>query len=206
MEKLLKLETIGLALFFAVPGLIIVYVRGQFVPNRRPSLADSSLNYLTLALVYQAIVFPITHAIIAAHVVPWLNYLEWLGLLFIGPAILGGVIGLNARQGWTRSLLAKLKINTSHPIDSAWDWRFSGCETCWVLAVLKDGTKWAGYLGDGSFMSTDADERDLYIDRVYEIGSENVWTAKGSGVWIATGELQSLEFWPTKEEAHDENS
>jgi len=202
---LLKTETIGLSLFFAVPGLIIIYIRGQFVPNRRQSLADSSLNYITLSLVYQAIVFSITDASVGTRYAPWLNNLAWPGLLFLGPAILGGVIGLNARQGWTRWLLAKLKINTSHPIDTAWDWRFSGCETCWVLATLKDGTKWAGYLGDGSFMSTDADERDLYLDHVYEIGSDYMWTPKGSGVWIASGELQSIEFWSTKVDTHDED-
>ena len=198
MDGLLTPEKVGLALIFAVPGLIILYVRGQFVANKRPSLADASLSYLTLSLAYQAIVFPVTQSIVAAKTALWLNTLQWFALLFIGPALLGGLIGLNARQGWTRSLLATLKVNTSHPIDAAWDWKFTACDTCWVLAVLKDGTKWAGYLGAGSFLSSDPGERDLYIEQVYSIDDKDQWTAKGSGVWIASGELQSIEFWPTQ--------
>jgi hypothetical protein len=64
------------------------------------------------------------------------------------------------------------------------------------MAVLKDGTKWIGYLGPNSFTSTDAEERDIYIEHVYNLGDDDVWTPRGSSVLIAHGEIQSLEFWP----------
>jgi hypothetical protein len=40
-------------------------------------------------------------------------------------------------------------------------------------------------------------ERDIYIGEVYlRDPGTGAWTPKGSGVWIAHGEIQSLEFWP----------
>lgn len=106
-------------------------------------------------------------------------------------------MGLNIRKGWTKKLLMKARINTIHPVNAAWDWRFGDCPSCYVLAVLKDGTKWAGYLGSQSFMSSDPSKRDIFIEKVYEIDREtDVWTARRSSVWIAHGEIQALEFWP----------
>ena len=123
-------------------------------------------------------------------------------LLFVLPALLGTLLGLNVRKGWTKRFLNKAKINTIHSVNTAWDWRFGDCKECWVLAVLKDGTKWAGYLGIQSFMSSDPAERDIFIERVYEIDNEtDVWTPRTSSVWIAHAEIQSLEFWPTQQGA-----
>jgi hypothetical protein len=74
-----------------------------------------------------------------------------------------------------------------------------------VHVKLKDGTKWAGHLGQGSFSSTDPSERDLYIEDVYLTGKDDKkWTKRGSGVWIAHGEIQTIEFWPEHREPTDD--
>jgi hypothetical protein len=62
---------------------------------------------------------------------------------------------------------------------------------------MKDDTKWAGHLGRGSFISTDPSERDIYIENVYAVDDADVWTKKGSAVWLPQREIRSLEFWPT---------
>ena len=112
------------------------------------------------------------------------------------PAGLGLLLGLDAQRAWTRNILKKRGVHLSHPIDAAWDWRL-GQEECWVHVKLKDGTKWAGHLGQGSFSSTDPTERDLYIEDVYDTGQDDAnWTPRGTGLWIAHGEIQSIEFWP----------
>ncbi len=200
MGDFLSYEKVGIFLYYVVPGFLIVYARAQLVNNRKLPLADAIINYVVLSLLYQAIILPISLKLKPAEMWTGAHALAWIAVLFIAPAALGFAIGLNARAGWTRRILGKLKVPTTHPTDSAWDWRFAGCEQCWVLVVLKDGTRWAGHLGAESFMSTDRAERDLYVQSVYSIDDENIWTVKGSSVWIAHGEVQSIEFWPLQKE------
>ena len=67
----------------------------------------------------------------------------------------------------------------------------------WVLVTLKDGTRFAGYCGTESCMSSDPTERDIYIESVYDLTDDNVWTPRGeNGVLITAGEVQTIEFWP----------
>lgn len=194
-------EQLGVALYFIVPGLILLWARGKFVSNRRQPFADVVTSYVTLSLLYQACIYPF--ALLRADAAMLTSTLYWIISLFVGPAVVGFLLGLDARIGWSRAILGRLGVNIGHPIDTAWDWRFAGCDPCWVLVVLKDGTKWLGHLGDGSFLSTDPGERDLYIDSVYQADKNDVWTPKGSSVWIAGGEAQSIEFWLKTEDAND---
>jgi hypothetical protein len=198
VDSLFTPDRFSFVLRFLVPGFVILYARNQFLSNRPPPFAEAAVTYIALSFVYQALVFWVPFESHSVSLPTGGAALVWVLLLFLGPAIVGVALGFNARRGWTRSLLSRIGVTVSHPVDTAWDWRFGECEACWVLVVLKDGTQWAGYLGDHSFLSTDRDERDLYLESVYSIDRRNRWTPKGSSVWIAHGEVQSLEFWPLK--------
>ncbi len=198
LEHLLSKEQLGLFLFFVVPGLIILRARGLFVNNRGRPLTDIMMSYVVLSLIYQACIFPATQW--AANLQGTWGWVIWIFGLFVIPAAVGFLFGLSGRSQWLRNPLALLGINVGHPIDAAWDYRFAGCEPCWVHIVLKDGTKWAGHLGEGSFISTDPSERDLYLDGVHRVGEDEVWSRAGSSLWLAHGEIQSIEFWPQNQE------
>ncbi|WP_425335351.1 DUF6338 family protein [Rhodoblastus acidophilus] len=92
-------------------------------------------------------------------------------------------------------------MHTVHPLSAAWDWRFHNTPEHWVLVKLKNDTTWAGYLGKDSFISSDPLQRDLYIQQVFEIGDDNAWTQKNSGVLINAGEISTIEFWPILQQA-----
>lgn len=191
---LLDLDKAQLFLVLAVPGIIILYMRGQFLTGRALPSSDGLVAYITVSLVYYPIALP---------AFAWLQGLTslaaatvWVLTIFIGPAVIGTLLGMNARKGWLQYILRKIGLGTVHPINSAWDWRFVDCKACWVLVILKDGGKWAGFLGSESFMSSDPTERDIYIQQVYELDKSNDWHPRTSGVWIAHGEIQSIEFWP----------
>ena len=55
-------------------------------------------------------------------------------------------------------------------------------------------------------MSSDPTERDIYIQRIYDINDEKNWSPRGeNGVLIAAGEIKTIEFWPyTSQENPDE--
>jgi hypothetical protein len=180
-----------------VPGIVALYVRAQFLTGRLPSIGEGLIAYVIVSLVYHALAYPLAHPLYGADLSIFWNKVGWFLLLFAGPAAIGLLLGLNVRKGWTKGLLSKWGINPVHPVHCAWDWHFGNCKEGWVLAVLKDGTKWAGYLGPNSFISSDSAERDILIEKVYDIpGNDRPWTARTSSVWISHGEIQSLEFWP----------
>jgi hypothetical protein len=198
MDEILAADKIRIILLFIVPGLIIVYIRNLFISNKLPKLSEAFVTYISLSFIYQAIILPFSPSALEGDIPTGWSLISWVALLFLGPAAVGFFLGYGARRGWFRAVLARFGVSLSHPVDCAWDWRFGDCQECWVLVVLKNGTTWAGYIGGGSFMSTDSTERDIYIEQVYSIGRRNIWTRKGSGVWIAHGEIQSIEFWPLK--------
>jgi uncharacterized protein DUF6338 len=197
VDEILKPETLSAFLLFAVPGVVALYVRAQFLTGRLPPLAEGLVAYITFSLIYHAVAYPVAYPLYAAAInSPW-SRAGWFVLLFLGPALLGAVLGLDVRRGWTKRLLRRAGIQTVHPVECAWDWHFGRCREGWVLAVLKDGTRWAGYLGLNSFISSNPAERDIFIERVYEVQEDGKsWEALSSSVWIAQGELQSIEFWP----------
>ncbi len=197
MGELLTPEKLGLFLMFAVPGIIALYFRGQFLTGRLPPLGEGIIAYVILSLIYQALCYPLTKNLFDSTPITGWRWLVWFTFIFVFPAVIGIFLGLNIRRGWLRWLVNKCGFSTIHPVNSAWDWRFGQCEECWVIVVLKDGTKWHGYLGVNSFMSSDSGERDLFIESVYLSDKEGEpWSSRSSSVWIAHGEIQTLEFIP----------
>jgi len=87
-------------------------------------------------------------------------------------------------------------LNAVHEVPSAWDWKFGKGENLWILVKLKDDTEFAGFCGENSFISSDPSERDIFIERVYELDDNNVWHEQaGKGVLIAQGEIRTIEIW-----------
>lgn len=195
------LEHIHLILLFVVPGLIAVYVRAQFITGRRPPHSEALLSYLAISIIYYALALPLYYWLLAPLDVGRFKIIAWFAAVFVGPAILGALLGLNAREGFIRNLAMKLGFNPVHVMPTAWDWKFSGMPEQWVLVTLKNGTRFAGYCGLGSFISSDPNERDIYLDQVYEMSDDNAWSrCDQRSVLIACGEVSTVEFWPTEGE------
>ena len=54
-----------------------------------------------------------------------------------------------------------------------------------------------GFCGPESFMSSDPEERDIYIQWIHHVDDENNGSPRGrTGPLIADGEVQSIEFRP----------
>ena len=91
-----------------------------------------------------------------------------------------------------------------HVILAAWDWKFSSSEQNWVLVTLKGDTKFAGFCGVNSFISSDPNERDIFIGKVYDFDDDkwidNDRIAKNvKSVLITAGEIKTIGFWLKKQ-------
>lgn len=198
MQDLSSLDDFYRILGFLVPGLVVLFVRSQFVTGRRPPHSAAVLSYLTISVIYYALALPLLHLALSTSGT-WQSPLAWFSLIFVGPAGLGLLLGLNVQKNWLRRVLQRWHLSVVHPIPTAWDWKFGRSGYEWVLVTLKDGTRFGGFCGPESFMSSDPNERDLYIQWVYEIDGEGQWSASDErGLFIAAGEVRTIEFWSEK--------
>ena len=193
MPKLLSLNSLYLILLFIVPGFIALFVRSQFITTKRPSDSNTAalLSYLTISVVYGSLVLPCVDPALLQR-----STWAWFGLVFVGPVVLGLLLGINVQKDLVRRFLNWFGLYPVHAIPTAWDWKFSGMEEQWVLVTLKDGTRLAGLYGSQSFTSSTPGERDMYIERVYDIDDTGtLFLTNEKGVLIAAGEISTIEFW-----------
>ena len=89
-------------------------------------------------------------------------------------------------------------LNFISQIPTAWDYKFSSFdERRWVLVTLKDGGSVAGQFGGASFASSEPDERDIYIQKVYRVKQGQPWEPieSNDGILIRGDEIRYIEFW-----------
>ncbi len=81
MQDLKSLDNLYLTLGFLVPGLIVLFVRSQFVTGRRPPHAAALLSYLTVSVIYYALALPFADSVIAIEEPGYPKALTWFGLV-----------------------------------------------------------------------------------------------------------------------------
>jgi hypothetical protein len=186
-----------LVIGFIVPGLITFFVRSQFVVVRRQTHTDNILSYVTLTSVYYAFLLPIFPHILSAT--GWELFFEWLGVIIVGPAVFGAGLGVAAYFEAFRAILRRCKINPIHAVPSSWDWLFGSIKrrSVFLMVTLTDGTKLSGVWGGRSFASTDPSERDIYIERMWDVSEEGTWTKRDrdQGTLIVAKEIRYVEFY-----------
>ena len=197
MPDLMSLSDIYLILLFLVPGLIVLFVRSQFVTGASFPHSAALLPYLAISVIYYALAFPLIDIVVAIDKPLYGKVLAWFSLVFAGPAVLGLILGINIQKNLFRRVLQKCGLNPIHVIPTAWDWKFGNMTEQWVLVTLRDGTRFAGFCGSESFMSSDPTERDIYIQQVYDVDDDDNWSLSGEKALLITAdEVQTIEFWP----------
>jgi hypothetical protein len=183
-------------LALVVPGVIFIYARSQFTNGRMLTSGGAALYYFAITSIYYALMgVPIYWAL---HT-PGTDFTKaagWIGVLFVAPALLGGLTGWSARKEHLYQLLRRLGLNPVHPFATAWEWKFSDPPAQWMLVTLKNGRVFGTWCGEVSFLSTDPTERDIYFEQVYAINDRTKkWTdTKGGGMLVAAGEISTIEF------------
>lgn len=115
-------------------------------------------------------------------------------------------MGINIQKDLFRRFLNLLGLFPIHPIQTAWDWKFSREREHWVLVTLKNGNTITGFYGKESFTASTSGERDMYIQWIYDTGEKTTSPApEDKGVYIAADEISTIEFWPfSNQEEYDE--
>ncbi|HEV8640144.1 MAG TPA: DUF6338 family protein [Methylomirabilota bacterium] len=87
-------------------------------------------------------------------------------------------------------------LHRPHPVPTAWDYVFSHSTGSWVLVTLADGSTVAGIFSARSFASSDAAERDLFLEQLYRVEDDGPWqpVPMNRGVWIRGEAIRAIEF------------
>lgn len=169
-----------LLLAFVVPGFVLHSVRAVFILSRAQSADMNLLRFMTLSAINYAVASPLIYLLVTADASDpkLLTSIGWFGVLLVCPAALGVLWTFSEKKGLLRSLLNRIKLTPINPVPTGWDWQFGRMEDPhWILVTLTDGSQVAGYFGGESMASSDPEERDVFIELVYQIPS-------GGGAWI----------------------
>lgn len=175
MFKIDSLQNVQLLFAYLLPGFLISFIFSRFFTGRTRSLSESVINYLALTTIYYTITYPISGLLFGQGFDPS-SPLTVLLFFIIGPIAFGLLLGAINRRDWFHRILRRLGIAMVHPIPSAWDWRFYEYrEGTFVLITMDDGSRIGGRLGPKAFASSDPEERDIYLDEIWDFDEDGEW-------------------------------
>ena len=197
-------STLILFILAVVPGVVIVFVRSRFVKGNILPYPAGFLTYLTVSVMYWLVVltllFPLGMLILDYSGIRYLytpvnDYKEIICIILI-PISVGLFSGWISRKEYVYRILKKLRLNPIHPTPTAWEDCFSDTDEQFVLVKLKNGNQFGGKLDTDCFISSDVENQDIYISEIYEIDDQSQWNKQDRGVFISSGEISSIEFFP----------
>jgi hypothetical protein len=199
-----SLDVIFLTLAFAVPGFVWYATYSLGVPPREERSDHSFLRFLTLSCVNYAIWSWLIYLLVQPTFLQSHPYRRsilaafWFVVIFVAPVGLGLLLGRRSHRALARSLLQRLGFHPLHEQPTAWDYIFRAIDTpLFALVTFKDGSTVGGLVANGTFASSQPRERDLYLERVYNVASDGAWqeTPNSAGILIRGDEIRHIEFW-----------
>lgn len=200
-------NSVFLVIVFLVPGFVFRSVEGQFIYlDKRLEWQKFALGLLTRSTFVYSCFSPF---ILQGWEERW--HETYFGLaaafLFAIPAAMGFLIGVIRQKKLIPDLIRKMRLDTfeKHHIPTAWDYLFSEVGPTWVIVTLKDGTKYRGFFGPDSYVSSDPDERDLYISHAFiERGKgEFEIVPNTKGIYFKDDAVSIVELIEHREEPND---
>lgn len=182
---------------FILPGFIIKGIINSLTPPKRISEGLYFLSCLAYSICNLAIWSWLYKIIFPLHISHENWY--WLSLIFItilGSLIVAIIIGIIKQKHVIINIFKKLKINIFDTIPTAWDFVFEKQEPSWLIVTLIDDTTIMGLYSNLSYSSSDYEERDIYIEEIYNINENEEWIKnnKSKGIYIPKNMIKTIEF------------
>jgi type III secretory pathway component EscS len=182
---------------FVLPGFIINGIIAAFNPTKKLSEGVLLLKSLLYSIIHCAIwswLYKIIFEISDKY--PKTYWFVLVLITIIVASFLGTIIGLIQQKQLIRKVLSYFKIYILHSIPNAWDYCFSENQSVWLIVTLVDGSMIYGQFSNKSFASSDIEERDLYVEKMYSIDDDNNWIEiEGiNGIYIPKEQIKTIEF------------
>lgn len=190
-------EVVFYTCIFLLPGFIIKGVMDTLVPPIKHNDTKYFFSCLLYSIVNCAVwswVYLLLYEISEEH--PIIYWILLLTITVVGATLLAVFIGIIKQKGFIELLFSKMRINKIHPVPTAWDYYFSKQEESWIIVTLKNGKTIYGKFSYQSFAASDPEERDLYIEKTYNIKEDMTWQEdeKSKGILVSKNEIETIEF------------
>lgn len=203
------LVALAIAVLFFLPGYIAALAFIRNAPYAEPKDLRFLLQVAFWAAVVHAVAYPLTAPLIGAwREDPFLSMETWrflgwfIGVVLVGPAVLGMLVGQVARTPKAQAFLARVGMSVAERSPTAWDVAFGpGRPGAWVRVRVKEvsGSVWvAGKLGPNSAVGVSPHAHDLFLEEVWELDADGLFTRKRpgtAGVWIAADRIDYVELY-----------
>ncbi|EQB37052.1 hypothetical protein M948_10265 [Virgibacillus sp. CM-4] len=194
-----NLDVLFYTLIFVVPGFIIDSIYRTCVPQQDAKSESVLLRFLLFSSLNYSIVLPLLFWISG---IPYFKSNENVKLyvslliIFIVSVLLALIISALTNKGWIRTILQKMGIHTTHVTPTAWDYQFKGEDPRYITVYLEDGGIVHGYWGSKSFASSIRDNKDLYLEKIFNVNDKKEWIEikENKGVWIPEKSIKYFEF------------
>jgi hypothetical protein len=205
MQQLLAPETFEFFARYLLAGFVIYAVRGFYVLGDRPKQSEIIFEAIVLSLINQFVWLFVEPGLRLWNLVPglppfWLltenSHALFFAEILVQPAVLGLVLGLNLHRGWNAAILRRLSMPVVQPTRRACDHVFGQLrQASFVIMTYEDGTRVYDYLGEGSFIGSDAMSGDVFIERLYDV-LDGQWreTRPPRSAWLSMAGVRSIEF------------
>ena len=190
-------EVLFYTCIFLLPGFIIKSIMDTLVPPVKHNDTKYFFSCLLYSVVNCAVwswAYLLLNKISEEH--PTIYWISLLATTVVGATLLAILIGVVKQKGFIEWLFAKMRVNKNHSVPTAWDYYFSKQEESWIIVSLKNGKTIYGKFSEHSFASSDTEERDLYIEKTYNIKEDMTWVEddKSKGILVAKDEIETIEF------------
>ncbi len=194
-----SLSAVLIAIAFLVPGFILSAILAMTFRRRPKSASEMTLQYLTFSCLNHGFWCWLVVLMIEGD---WMNRFPlWSAgvvflVLFLSPIAMGLAARFLATQAPVQRWLSALGFNVQRFIPTSWDWRFQRIPPSWIIVRLKDGSTVYVYFGTQSFAGDDPEERDLFIECVFQHSLEAGWqpVADSGGILIKADQIATIEF------------
>jgi len=188
-------DSVLYTLNYVIPGYIILKIIEMIVPSSKKTETEivvQAIGYSILNNSIWSFVFSLLEISFSKNIV-LLELLQSIALILTG-IVTGVCIAIKKKNiiGW---ILRLIKIDTTNPIPTAWDYIFSKHESYWLEVGVSNGKMIRGLFYSDSFASSENGEKDLYLEELYE-KKENGWekVEQTKGVWINHNEIRYIKF------------
>lgn len=195
--------------WFVMPGFIISEIIYSICPYRKMTDGSRVLKCIEYSLINLAVWF---WAFILLDKKSEDNSILFFFLttiaLIVTSTITGFLLGIVKRSDLICKIFAFFNVQVEKAIPTAWDKLFlDRSDSCWAIVTISNGKTIAGKYSTKSFVSSDSEYRDMYLEETYTIDENGAWkkTAGTQGVWISPGEIRMIELRGGKNEKKSED-
>lgn len=199
-------DSVLYTLNYVIPGYIILKIIEMIVPSPKKNETEivvQAIGYSILNNSIWSFVFSLLEISFSKNIV-LLELSQSIALILTG-TVTGVCIAVIKKKNIIGWVLGLIKIDTTNPIPTAWDYIFSKHESYWLEVGVSNGKMIRGLFYGDSFASSENGEKDLYLEKLYE-KKENGWekVEQTKGVWINHNEIRYIKFYQSEGDDNDE--